>query len=229
MEQHEKFLKPAQFAEKEIIKSILEGKFQIGQAMMPERELANLLGITRPTLREALQRLSRDGWIIIKHGRPTLVNDYQNDGGLGVLKSLTDFGDFASQKLVNDWLEFRALVFPDLAQKAANSNAEEIVNMLNVAITEETDNQSFAIFDWNLQLLIIKQSNNLIAKMLYNDLTSLYLKQAERYFATIESKKASLEFYKNLQNSIITDKTLVFEVVKKAMHESMNYWKKNNL
>jgi len=225
MEQHHKFLKPAQFAEKEIIKSILEGKFQAGQTLMPERELASLLGITRPTLREALQRLSRDGWITIKHGRPTLVNDFQNDGGLGVLKSLTDFGELASQKLVNDWLEFRILIFPHLAQKAIDSNSNEILMFLNELPKENAENQEFALFDWNLQLLLIKYSGNSIAKMLYNDLTIIYLKQAEVYFSSEDSKQMSINFYSNIKNCIKTNTSSAFEIVKNAMLESAKKWK----
>ena len=62
--------KPAELTESCLISSILDGNFPVNSPLPPERELALSLGVTRPTLREALQRLSRDGWIEIHQGRP---------------------------------------------------------------------------------------------------------------------------------------------------------------
>ena len=53
-----------------------------------ERELAGQLGVTRPTLREALQRMARDGWIKIQHGRSTRVRNFWREGNLGVLSGI---------------------------------------------------------------------------------------------------------------------------------------------
>ncbi len=123
MEKQEKLLKPAQFTEQKLITAIVNGDWKTGGKLPPERELSDLLGVTRPTLREVLQRLSRDGWITIKHGRPTIVNDYKNNGGLGVLKSLINYEGLTSATLIHDWLEFRVLVMPILALKAIKSNS----------------------------------------------------------------------------------------------------------
>ena len=183
MEKQKKFIKPAQFTEHEIIKAIVEGEWSAGQNLPPERELADLLGVTRPTLREVLQRLSRDGWIKIKHGRPTIVNDYKNEGGLGVLRSLTNYEDFTSKKLIRDWLEFRIMILPDLAQKAVLSNSEEILNKLNSSPNINAVGSEFAIFDWDLQMLLVKLSKNSIALMIYNDLSEIYYKESTVYFS----------------------------------------------
>ena len=37
-----------------------------------ERDLADKIGVTRTTLREVLQRLARDGWLTIQHGKPKM-------------------------------------------------------------------------------------------------------------------------------------------------------------
>ena len=49
MNKQGRFVKPAQFAEHEIIKNIVSNKWEVGQSLLPERELADFLGITRPT------------------------------------------------------------------------------------------------------------------------------------------------------------------------------------
>ncbi len=66
---------PASFAEKYIVRSIWEGKFPPGSILPAERELSELIGVTRTTLRGVLQRLARDGWLTLQHGKPTQVNN----------------------------------------------------------------------------------------------------------------------------------------------------------
>ncbi|RXJ73593.1 fatty acid metabolism transcriptional regulator FadR [Veronia nyctiphanis] len=79
---------PATFAEKYIIESIWNNHFPMGSILPAERELSELIGVTRTTLREVLQRLARDGWLTIQHGKPTRVNDYMNTSGLNILDTL---------------------------------------------------------------------------------------------------------------------------------------------
>jgi len=203
MDKQGKFIKPAQFAEHEIIKAIISNEWEIGQNLLPERELAELLGITRPTLREVLQRLARDGWISIKHGRPTIINDYNANGGLGILKSLVSNNELSSITLVRDWLELRVLLLPDLALKAIRQNENEIISMLDSAPDLNATNEDFAHFDWKLQMLLIKHSENAIVKMLYNDLTEIYFKEGSLYFNNHKTKKLSLTYYDKLKNSIV--------------------------
>ena len=77
-------LKAGQLVESRLVKALLDGTFPINSNLPAERELATLLGVTRPTLREALQRLERDGFIEIRHGKPTRVRDFWIEGNLGV-------------------------------------------------------------------------------------------------------------------------------------------------
>ena len=53
--------KPAEIAESRLLEAILSGSFPINSNLLWERDLAKQLGVTRPTLREVLQRLARDG------------------------------------------------------------------------------------------------------------------------------------------------------------------------
>lgn len=226
MEKQKKFVKPTQFAEHEIIKAIVSNEWASGQNLPPERELADLLGVTRPTLREVLQRLSRDGWITIKHGRPTVVNDYKNKGGLGILKSLSNFKGLTTTSLIRDWLEFRVLILPDLALKAIHSNPDKIINELNNAPDINSKSEEFAAFDWKLQALMIKYSKNLIAQMLYNDLTEIYQKEGAIYFEREYTRKKSMEYYKKLTNAILHNENNIIQIVKHTMQESLEIWEK---
>lgn len=67
------------------------GAYQPGQQLPSEADLAEQLGISRPTLREALQNLELEGTIVRKHGVGTFIsNTYGRrlEGGLEILESI---------------------------------------------------------------------------------------------------------------------------------------------
>ncbi|NOR88468.1 MAG: GntR family transcriptional regulator [Bacteroidales bacterium] len=228
MIKQEKFVKPAQFAEQKIINAITSKEWGIGRNLLPERELAEFLGITRPTLREVLQRLARDGWITIKHGRPTIINDYLSNGGLGILKSLISNKELSAITLARDWLELRILVLPDLAYKAIQLNRSEIVNILENTPDLNATNEEFARFDWNLQLHLIRHSENSIVKMLYNDLTEIYHKEGAIYFSNNQIKRKTLDYYIRLKTAILHHDHEIKYIIKQIMQDSLKTWENIN-
>jgi GntR family transcriptional regulator len=54
---------------------ILSGQMPAGTKLIPEAEFAKNLGISRPSLREAIRILAREGLILVKHGVGTFVTD----------------------------------------------------------------------------------------------------------------------------------------------------------
>ena len=64
---------PAGIAEEYIIKSIWNHRYAPGSILPAERELSEVIGVTRTTLREVLQRLARDGWLTIQQDRKSVV------------------------------------------------------------------------------------------------------------------------------------------------------------
>lgn len=60
-------------AQRHLLKLIQEGTYEPGEQLPSESNLAAQLGISRPTLREALFNLEQEGVIIRKHGVGTFV------------------------------------------------------------------------------------------------------------------------------------------------------------
>src|SRR5687768_17206045 len=100
-------LRPVEHAEHTLITAILDGTFPVGSALPGERDLAVQIGVTRPTLREVLQRLERDGWIIIQQGKPTIINDFWRDGGLNILSGIVQHSETLPPDLVENLLNVR--------------------------------------------------------------------------------------------------------------------------
>ena len=100
-------LRPTQYAERHILTAILDGTYAPGTALPNERTLALKIGITRATLRETLQRLSGEGWISIRHGKPSRVNTFWDKGGLKMLGTLARYGEYLPKGFITHLLEFR--------------------------------------------------------------------------------------------------------------------------
>lgn len=52
---------------------IESGEYPVGSQIPTENELSELLGVSRPTLRQALERLAREGYLVRVKGRGTFV------------------------------------------------------------------------------------------------------------------------------------------------------------
>ena len=100
-------LRPTQHVERFLVTSILDGTYPIGAALPNERLLSSQLGVTRPTLRETLQRLENEGWVTIQHGKATVVNDYWQKGGLSLLSTLAKYGDYLPNGFITHLLAVR--------------------------------------------------------------------------------------------------------------------------
>jgi GntR family transcriptional repressor for pyruvate dehydrogenase complex len=59
----------------ELEKRILEGSLKVGDRLPSERDFAVELGVSRPTLREAIQKLTSKGLIASRHGGGTYVTN----------------------------------------------------------------------------------------------------------------------------------------------------------
>ena len=217
-------IKPARHAEQNIIISILDGSWPPGTQLPGERDLAAQLGVTRQTLRETLQRLAQDRWITICHGKPTVVNDYWQAGGMGILKTMVAFPEFLPAECIVHLLEARAIFLPACAAKAVPANPELFLSLLETADTLEESAVAFAAYDWNLQLRMVKNSANLIYPLFLNDFEPVFAVLGQYYFTVERGRAGSRRYYKNLAKAI-TRKKDVEPVVRQAMEESIRIWK----
>ena len=109
-------VRPAEITESRLISAILKGHFPVDTTLPAEHELAALLGVTRSTLREALQRLARDGWIEIRHGLPTRVRNHWIEANLGVLGAIARHQNHTPPDFVPTLLAIQHLLAPAYAR-----------------------------------------------------------------------------------------------------------------
>lgn len=221
--------KPAEIAEQRLLDAILSGRFAVNSYLPGERDLAAQIGVTRPTLREALQRLAREGWLDIQHGKPTRVRDYWLEGSMGVLSTLAQMPSQQTPDFVAHLLEIRILLAPAYTRQAMESAAAEIVALLAKLETIEDTPAAFADADWELHHLLTLRAANPIFRLLLNSFQGMYHVMAEHYFTLAENRERSRAYYAELlacakKNAYLKAETLTRDV----MNESLAQWKKSS-
>jgi GntR family negative regulator for fad regulon and positive regulator of fabA len=219
--------KPAEMAESRLLEAILSGHFPINSNLPGERDLADQVGVTRPTLREALQRLARDGWLVIQHGKPTRVRDYWQEGGLAVLAVLALTPEGQSPDFVTHLFEFRVLVAPAYTRQAIEVASEEVVALLETYPHLEENPMAFARADWELHKRLTQLTPNPIFRFLFNGFQKLSITIGEQYFTFPACRQHSRNFYAELLDCAKTSAAFDAETLaRRIMEESLALWQK---
>jgi GntR family negative regulator for fad regulon and positive regulator of fabA len=219
--------KPAEMAESRLLEAILSGHFPVNSNLPGERELAEQIGVTRPTLREALQRLARDGWLDIQHGKPTRIRDYWREGGLAVLAVLAQIPAAQSPDFVTHLLEFRVLLAPAYTRQALESAPGEVAALLESYDRLEDNSSAFARADWALHIRLTQLTPNPIFRFLFNGFQKLSIPVGEQYFSFPECRQNSRQFYTELLNCARSGAAFDGETLtRRIMEESLALWQK---
>jgi len=217
-------LRPAQFVEKALVTAILDGTYATGASLPNERRLAEQMGVTRPTLREILRHLADEGWITIHHGKPTVVNDYWQEGGLRLLSTLSKYADCLPDGFSTHLLEVRLTILPPMARRAVIFRPKVILDFLDKARNLAENTRIYSDYDWKLQMLMARNSNNPVFSLILNDFFSIFNSMALTYFSAEKARQASRTYYRDLARAIGDSPKAVEQVVERAMEKSISIW-----
>ena len=221
--------KPAEYAESRLVEAILDRTFPINSQLPPERELAEILGVTRPTLREALQRLSRDGWLDIRHGRSTRVRDYWKEGNLLILSAIARHQQHLPADFVPNLLHIRLLFAPEYTRMAIHNSPAEVIRLLESMQQIPDTKEDFTRVDFELHYRLTILSGNPVFTLIFNGFTTLYKSMGLIYFLDAQSRDHSRSFYKKLLSAALSnDIFMAEEVTRSVMRESIDLWKRSS-
>ncbi len=99
---------------------LLEGSFRPGDRLPPERQLAEQLGVSRPSLREAIQKLAARGLLVARQGGGTYVTERLDAGFTEPWQEMLA----RHPELQGDVLEFRRMLEGTVARLAAERATE---------------------------------------------------------------------------------------------------------
>ncbi|MEW6990961.1 fatty acid metabolism transcriptional regulator FadR [Colwelliaceae bacterium 6441] len=189
---------PAGFAEQYIVESIWNGGFPPGSILPAERELSELIGVTRTTLREVLQRLARDGWLTIQHGKPTKVNNFWETSSLNILETLAQLDQEGIPDLVDNLMSARTNISAIYVRGAIKNNPEQTIELLKGYESIEDTGEAFAEFDYKLNKELVVASGNSIYLLILNGFRGLYSRLGSLYFSHPTGREISRVYYQKL-------------------------------
>src|SRR5690554_6750978 len=217
---------PAGFAEEYIVKSIWNGHFAPGTILPAERELSELIGVICTTLREVLQRLARDGWLTIQHGKPTRVNNFWETSGLNILETLARLDEEGMPDLVDHLLSARTNISAIYLRQAIRQNSERAAEVLRAAQTLEDSPKAFADFDYQLNHELALASGNPIYVLVLNGFKGLYARIGQFYFSESKGRELARNYYEALLQLVeAKDYNGALGLVRQYGYDSAAIWK----
>ena len=189
---------PAGFAEEYLIESIWNNHFPPGSILPAERELSELIGVTRTTLREVLQRLARDGWLTIQHGKPTRVNNVWETSGLNLLETFARLEKESQPQIIENLLSVRTNIASIFTKMAFRNNPEHSNEVLKLISEAEDTAASYTELDYQIFRGLAFASGNVIYGLIFNGLKGIYTRVGLHYFSSKEARLLAKNFYQQL-------------------------------
>lgn len=169
----------------EQIRSLIrEGKLNPGDKLPPERELAQILNVSRTSVREAIKTLATMGLLVIKKGLGVYIIETNVESILnGVTNALVVKEDEIAQLFeVRMILETQAVTWA--VERASDIEVENILSIVKTAkeqIVDNTINAEIAReYDAKFHQAIIEASHNSILMIILQSLVCLLEKMREK-------------------------------------------------
>ena len=190
---------------------VVAGVLAPGALLPSERRLAELLGVSRPAVREALQRLAHAGLVEVRQGDSTTVRDYRRHGGLELLPRLMLVAGEIDLGVARSLLEARRLVGPQVAGLAALKLAEdagqraEVVARLDEEVRRlrDTDDpvarQVHALAYWDH---VVDACDSIAFRLMFNSLRAAYEPTLELLAAVMAAEVDQVDTYLALAEAI---------------------------
>jgi GntR family transcriptional regulator, transcriptional repressor for pyruvate dehydrogenase complex len=159
---------------------IVSGELRPGDTLPPERELATMLGISRPSLREAIRVLSALNVVEPRHGGGTYVTSLDPRQLAQPINFLLQVDRMAFRHL----LEVRQVLEVGAARLAAPRISDDQLAALR-ELTDQAERvvgrpAQFLRFDFEIHTAIIEATGNPIYISLYQSIADLSLESRKR-------------------------------------------------
>jgi GntR family transcriptional repressor for pyruvate dehydrogenase complex len=189
----------------QIVSEVLSGGMQPGESLPSERRLAEVLGVSRPAVREALKRLTAAGLVEIRQGDATTVRDFRRHAGLDLLPRLLVRDGHLDVSVARSILETRLHNGPKVAELAAQRRPPQLAALLDESVRElaaEADpirRQRIALTFWDH---VVDGADSIAFRLMYNTLRATYEPALPALAAVMAAETGRPEAYRALAVAI---------------------------
>jgi len=185
----------------QIKNQIKKGILKPGEKLPSERKLSDLLGVSRASVREAIQALAFSGYLEVIQGKGTYILEIATKYD-EIVNFFSEFSNYSLDYL----MEARIMLEGEFARLAAlNANQEEIdlVERIFNEITSSKDLNSFVVKDLEFHLTIAKATHNPIMNGLMKIIGEMLYKETHRIIVKSRyTKENTIEITRDLVQAI---------------------------
>lgn len=189
----------------QLLGELLDGGLAPGEALPSERRLAEVLGVSRPAVREAMQRLAHAGYVDVRQGDATTVRDFRRLGGLDLLPRLLLARGGLDLAVARSILEARAHVGPRIAELAAERGGSAVVAQLEAAVdalradADPVRRQHVALAFWEH---LVEAADSITFRLMFNSMRAAYLPLVEALAPLMAAEVDRVEAYVALTQAV---------------------------
>ena len=168
-----------------ILAKILSGELRPGDWLPPERELAELMGVSRSSLHNALVRLESSGFVSVEARRGTVVADYRKHPTPQSLSAVMSYTSFLiDEPLFRDLMDLRLLVETECARLACtNIYDSTLAEMREIAEKLEAEDADLPELIYRYHYLLMQASGNSTYSMIYRGFESVVKVLVARHYS----------------------------------------------
>lgn len=189
----------------QIVSGVLSGEMAPGEALPSERRLAEVLGVSRPAVREALKRVSAAGLVEVRQGDATTIRDFRRHAGLDLLPRLLLRAGELDLSVVRSILEARLHNGPKTAELAAARRQPELAELLAEDVdrleseTDPVEQQRHALTFWDR---VVDGADSIVFRLMYNTLRATYEPALPALAAVMAAEVGRPDAYRTLADAI---------------------------
>jgi GntR family transcriptional regulator, transcriptional repressor for pyruvate dehydrogenase complex len=161
----------------QVLGEVVDGAIGAGEPLPSERRLAEVLGVSRPAVREALQRMAQTRLLDVRHGGATTVRDFKRYAGLDLLPRLLVRAGDLDTAVARSVLEARLVVGPGVAALAAERGGPALEATLTgtvdalAASEDDVERQVQALEFWDQ---VVDAADSMVFRLMFNSLRAAY-------------------------------------------------------
>lgn len=189
----------------QVLAEVVDGEIPVGDPLPSERRLAQVLGVSRPAVREALQRMAQTGLVQVRHGGATTVRNYRKYAGLDLLPHLLVRHGDLDPSVARSILEARLAVGPSVAALAATrggpalaATLTEVTDRLG-ATDDDVERQLHALEFWDQ---VVDAADSLVFRLMFNSLRAAYEPALEALAPVMAEEVGQTDAYRLLTAAI---------------------------
>lgn len=186
----------AEMVARRVLDMVTSGVLKAGEQLPPERELAVSLGVSRPSVREAIRGLSILGVVRTRQGGGAYISELDAKALLGPIQFFLSLEDVNIRELY----DARSLIESDVARRAAVNISQQHLDELADILSEQKDMLNdpiaFRESDFRFHKLIWEGSNNAFLKRIGESLNVMGLEFRRR---AAESPRILTQSFKDHQ------------------------------